>query len=158
MNLQVVDNLTAGIKAVSDRLEKLESSSVSSDDTISKVSQQDSSQENNFLPENSQSSTPLINTDSSTSNVVEFVFSEAERQSEIAALRLAVNDLTTQIKHLGEIVRANEVAIDDLQQYFRRNCLLVHGLNDAPVYDNATHGRNFEQYVIGKLNSFQLGI
>lgn len=65
---------------------------------------------------------------------------------EVAALRSELTNIRIEIDKLEEHNTQQDNAIDELEQYSRRNCLLVHGIKETPK-ENATEA------AIGVLNS-----
>ncbi|XP_077968559.1 uncharacterized protein LOC144422705 isoform X2 [Styela clava] len=54
------------------------------------------------------------------------------------------------VEQIKESATKNEIAIDNLEQYGRRNCILLHGCKRIP---KAGHYGQFETYVANTLNS-----
>ena len=54
------------------------------------------------------------------------------------------------VEELATTVRDNEKKINDIEQYSRRNCLVLHGNKDIPSTGSYSE---FELYVLNKLNS-----
>ena len=62
----------------------------------------------------------------------------------------AINRLEKIVKEVARATRENEMRIDDLEQYGRRNCLILHGCKNIPMQGSYV---DFEKYVTGKLNA-----
>ena len=67
----------------------------------------------------------------------------------------AISRPETTVKEIARQTSENERAIDDLEQYSRRNCLILHGCGDIPKKKSSY--TEFESYVVNKLN-FRLGL
>lgn len=69
----------------------------------------------------------------------------AELSQMIATMKASLDQIADQVFY-------NERKIDDLEQYSRSNCLILHGCTDLPTknYDNSQATENF---VLDKLNS-----
>ena len=67
----------------------------------------------------------------------------------------AISRLETTVKEIARQTSENERAIDDLEQYSRRNCLILHICRDIPKKESSY--TEFESYVVNKLN-FRLGL
>ena len=66
-----------------------------------------------------------------------------------------INRLETTVKEIARQTNKNKRAIDDLEQYSRHNCLILHGCRDIPKKESTY--AEFETYVVNKLN-LRLGI
>ena len=62
------------------------------------------------------------------------------------------NRLETTMEEIARLAKENKKAIDNLEQYSRRNCLILHGCRDIPK--NESTYAEFETYVV---NSLTLG-
>ena len=67
----------------------------------------------------------------------------------------AISRLETTVKEIARQTSENKRAIDDLEQYSRRNCLILHGCRDIPKKESSY--TEFESYVVNKLN-LRLGL
>ena len=63
----------------------------------------------------------------------------------ISLIKVTVEDISKKVKE-------NEKKIDDLQQYSRSNCLILHGCHNAPTGADVSN-QVFEDFVIGFPNS-----
>lgn len=61
-----------------------------------------------------------------------------------------VENLIKMVYEIKDCAIKNETAIDDLEQYGRRNCILLHGCRNLPT---TNHYGEFEYYVASTLNS-----
>ena len=59
------------------------------------------------------------------------------------------------MKEIARQTNENERAINNLEQYSRRNCLILHGCRDIPKKESTN--AEFEPFVVNKLN-FRLGL
>ena len=59
------------------------------------------------------------------------------------------------MKEITRQTSENERTINDLEQYSRRNCLILHGCRDIPKKESSY--TEFESYVVNKLN-LRLGL
>ena len=77
------------------------------------------------------------------------------QDQQLKKMEEAINRLEITVKELARQTNKNERAIDDLEQYSRRNCLILHGCCDISKKESAY--AEFESYVVNKLN-FRLGL
>ena len=72
------------------------------------------------------------------------------QSQQLQDLENAIARVDTIVEGLAKSLRETQNSLDDLEQYGRRNCLILHGCSDQPV------GKKypvFESYVTNKLNS-----
>lgn len=61
-----------------------------------------------------------------------------------------ISNLKIAIDQLAKKVTQNEIQLDNLEQYSRSNCLILHGCQDIP---HSSNNIEFENYVINTLNT-----
>ena len=66
-------------------------------------------------------------------------------------LNKMVSQLKVFVEQLADQVYENERKLDDLEQYSRSNCLILHGCTNLP--DKEASNLDFENFVISTLNS-----
>ena len=74
---------------------------------------------------------------------------EINQEGQLNSIRKAIENMDDIVRKLEENVWKNSRRIDDLEQYSRRNCLILHGCK-IPAQESYSE---FESYVIHKLNS-----
>ena len=78
-------------------------------------------------------------------------FSDVAQQSQqLQSMDDSIKKLELMVEEMAIAVKESNKKIDDLEQYGRRNCLILHGVQDFP---NSTTYGEFELYVLHKLNS-----
>jgi len=80
-------------------------------------------------------------------------FSETKDNSqrlELDKMKDAIERIDSMLAILEKEVWENSRRVDDLEQYSRRNCLILHGGRNIPTQGSYTE---FETYVLHKLNS-----
>ena len=87
----------------------------------------------------------LFPSSASGHNKVEF-----HLQPEIFRLRQHIEELHIKLDLISSALSTLEETIDNLEQYGRRNCLLLHGMSTYPNPHN--HYSDFLDSVIGKIN------
>ena len=75
--------------------------------------------------------------------------SVVNQEGQLKSIRKAIENMDNILRKLEEDVWKNCRRIDDLEQYSRRNCLILHGCK-IPAQESYSE---FESYVIHKLNS-----
>ena len=71
---------------------------------------------------------------------------------QIAKLSQQIEELYLKYNVISSAVAKLEVAVDDLEQYGRRNCIILHGLT-SKNFENAKAYEDFENYVIATVNN-----
>ena len=66
-----------------------------------------------------------------------------------------INRVETTVEEIARLANENEKAIDDLELYSRRNCLILHGCRNIRKKESTY--AEFKLYVVNKLNS-RLGL
>ena len=74
----------------------------------------------------------------------------SDQSQQLQDLENAIARVDTIVEGLAKSVRETQNSLDDLEQYGRRNCLIVHGCSDQPVGGKYPV---FESYVTNKLHS-----
>ena len=74
---------------------------------------------------------------------------ERNQKRQLNSIRKAIEKMDDIVRKLEEDIWKNSRRIDDLEQYSRRNCLILHGCK-IPAQKSYSE---FESYVIHKLNS-----
>ena len=74
----------------------------------------------------------------------------SEQGQELQKMSAAIQRLENIIQKIACDIRENDRRIDDLEQYGRRNCLILHGCVNIPQRSSYVE---FESFVIKKLNS-----
>ena len=72
------------------------------------------------------------------------------QSQQLQDLENAIARVDTIVEGLAKSLRETQNSLDDLEQYGRRNCLILHGCPDQPVGGKYPV---FESYVTNKLNS-----
>ena len=72
------------------------------------------------------------------------------QSQQLQDLENAIARVDTIVEGLAKSLRKTQNSLDDLEQYGRRNCLILHGCSDQPVGGKYSI---FESYVTNKLNS-----
>ena len=75
---------------------------------------------------------------------------ESSQLMELNKMRDTINRMDSMLAILERQVWENSKHVDDLEQYSRRNCLVLHGCKNIPIKGSYTE---FESYVLHKLNS-----
>ena len=75
--------------------------------------------------------------------------SVVNQEGQLKSIRKAIENMDNILRKLEEDVWKNCRRIDDLEQYSRRNCLILHGCKISAQKSYS----EFESYVIHKLNS-----
>jgi len=80
--------------------------------------------------------------------------------NDLQELRDAITALSFQVQEIANAVINQGIALDNIEQYQRRNCLIFYGLQDIPKDENGKFKdhKEFEKYIVAKINSFDLGI
>ena len=81
-------------------------------------------------------------------------FCNPDWQKEMEELRHTISAVSLQIQELTKSIISNTTKLEEQEQYSRRNCLIIHGLDDIPETADCFQ---FENYVVNKINHFQLG-
>ena len=79
-----------------------------------------------------------------------FVADATDQRQHLEKMEASIQNLEKMVKELATTVRDNEKKVDDIEQYSRRNCLILHGNKDIPSTGSYSE---FELYVLNKLNS-----
>jgi len=79
------------------------------------------------------------------------MLNDQPQQNEIQKLSESIDNLTSRFNALEELVYNIDYDLDKLEQYSRRNCLLLHGCKDSDV-EKLKPYQEFEKYIIGILN------
>ena len=69
---------------------------------------------------------------------------------QLKAIDEAIQRLEGIVDNLAKTMRKTEKDVDDLEQYSRRNCLVLHGTRNIPTQGTYV---DFEKFVLNKLNS-----
>ena len=83
-------------------------------------------------------------------------FCNPDWQKEMEELRYTISAVSLQIQELTKSIISNTgtTKIEEQEQYSRRNCLIIHGLDDISETADCLQ---FENCVVDKINHFQLG-
>ena len=79
-----------------------------------------------------------------------FVADATDQRQHLEKMEASIQNLEKMVEELATTVRDNEKKIDDIEQYSRRNFLILHGNKDIPSTGSYSE---FELYVLNKLNS-----
>ena len=71
---------------------------------------------------------------------------------QIAKLSQQIEELYLKYNVISSAVAKLEVAVDDLEQYERRNCIILHSLT-SKNFENANAYEDFETYIIATVNN-----
>lgn len=78
------------------------------------------------------------------------VTGDRKQEEQLKSMKEAIGRIEKILEDVARSTRENERKLDDLEQYGRRNCLILHGCKNVPkkgsYYD-------FEKFVVDKLNS-----
>ena len=80
-----------------------------------------------------------------------FSGTHSNQEEMLRKMRDAIESLDNLVAKLEKQVYINSCQVDDLEQYGRRNCLILHGCKNIPTNQASYH--DFEKFVINKLNT-----
>ncbi|XP_078483404.1 LOW QUALITY PROTEIN: uncharacterized protein LOC144743459 [Ciona intestinalis] len=91
------------------------------------------------------------NANSKNNDAASPAFAVITGSPELKEMRKMLNGLEISLKDLTALVKRTDDRLDDLEQYGRRNCLIVHGSRRVPGDRNS-----FLHYVLNILNKLHL--
>ena len=107
---------------------------------LKKVEEAQTRYETDFLNKSATGAAPAV----------DFTDAVGQQQQELSALSQAVTSIQNAVSNLMKKADDNERKLDDLEQYGRANCLILHGCKKVPLPE-AKYPK-FQKYVIDTIN------
>ena len=114
---------------------------------LAKIEHKQDEYQSNFL------NSPSVNENADASAFVSCTSSGKGHKELLEELTQSITGIKATIKDLAKQIEEKEKRMDDLEQYGRSNCLILHGCIDLPK-ENAGYV-TFENFVLDTLNSRQ---